>query len=55
MPGKGARLWVPPGFLHGFCTPEDETDIFYKATAYNSPDHDAGGVSAKNSLHRLIL
>lgn len=40
----GAQLWVPPGFLHGFCTLEDDTEVLYKVTAYYSAADDAGVV-----------
>jgi dTDP-4-dehydrorhamnose 3,5-epimerase len=41
---QGAQLWVPPGFLHGFCTLEDQTEVFYKVTSYYSASHDSGVV-----------
>jgi dTDP-4-dehydrorhamnose 3,5-epimerase len=38
------QLWIPPGFLHGFCTLTDDVEFLYKVTAYYSRAHD-GGVS----------
>ena len=34
------QLWVPPGFLHGFCTLSEEVEFLYKVTAYYSAAHD---------------
>ena len=37
---NGRQLWVPAGFLHGFCTLTDHVEFLYKVTAYYSPEHD---------------
>ena len=31
---NGRQLWVPPGFLHGFVTREDDTEVVYKCTGF---------------------
>ncbi|MCZ8182208.1 MAG: dTDP-4-dehydrorhamnose 3,5-epimerase [Beijerinckiaceae bacterium] len=37
---NGHVLWVPEGFLHGFCTLTDNVDLLYKVTAFYSAPHD---------------
>ncbi len=34
------QLWIPAGFLHGFRTLADDTEITYKCTDYYAPDCD---------------
>lgn len=36
------QLWVPPGFLHGFLTLEDDTIFTYKVTSYYDKDSELG-------------
>ena len=37
-----AQLWVPPGFLHGFCTLAEGTEVIYKVTDIYDRDAERG-------------
>jgi dTDP-4-dehydrorhamnose 3,5-epimerase len=39
---QGNQLWIPEGFLHGFCTLVPDCVIAYKVTAYYNPPSDKG-------------
>jgi len=38
------QMWVPGGFLHGFCTLEPDTEFIYKVTADYDPAAERGVV-----------
>lgn len=39
---NGTQLWVPGGFLHGFCTLQPDTEVTYKVTANYDRDAERG-------------
>ncbi len=36
------QLWIPAGFLHGYCTLQDETEVMYKVTKPYAPQAELG-------------
>ena len=36
------QLWIPPGFVHGFCALSDTADVLYKCTELYDPGDEVG-------------
>jgi len=45
------QLWVPPGFLHGFLTLEDDTIFTYKVTSYYDKASEVGVIWNDSDLN----
>lgn len=39
---NGLQLYIPAGFAHGFAVLSEAATVFYKVTAFYSPQHEAG-------------
>lgn len=38
------QLWIPQGFLHGFCVTSDSAIFVYKCTDYYDPQNEVGAI-----------